>query len=87
MVQELKNLQQFKKNKKLFKNMPDTNDMQAYLSDWNEIDAYALQTVEELKLDKTSKVIQMYLTIFDKDHPTIDKLLNRITYYEDLDKN
>ena len=83
LVHELIHVRQFEKNPDLFKNIPKVNDMREYLSDKDEIDAYSAQAVEEVRMFGKSKVITMYLTIFDKDDPIIDKLLKRINYYEE----
>ena len=83
LVHELIHVRQFEKNPNLFKNIPKVNDMKEYLSDKDEIDAYAAQAVEEVRMFGKSKVITMYLTIFDKNDPIIDKLLKRINYYEE----
>jgi hypothetical protein len=83
LVHELIHVRQFEKNPDLFKNIPKVNDMKEYLSDKDEIDAYSAQAVEEVRMFGKSKVITMYLTIFDKDDPIIDKLLKRINYYEE----
>ena len=83
LVHELIHVRQFEKNPGLFKNIPDENNMREYLSDKDEIDAYAAQAVEEVRMFGKSKVITMYLIIFDKNDPIIDKLLKRINYYEE----
>jgi hypothetical protein len=58
-----------------------------YLSEPREIEAYAQQIIHELSVTKNSDTLKMYKMLFDKNSDVYKRLLKKIYFYNERQKN